>query len=444
MQAIGYIGQSDKNLDFLQHLAVRHRLSVLTSHARPPLVGGWMGVVEKAPTLVQQFNLFVRAALEWRLDLFVVTDETLQGISNLPTLLTYASTLPRLAHLQVGGTQVLQHYVPNLIKGWWSYQAMKQIGTLDGTLEMVPALHDWAKRAARRGLGCFSVPGPEEAPIPDLPSTAPPPGGGIAPDPTPDNPRRWQGRPGQSPWAYQVTVVIPHWGPDVRALKVAVEGWRKQSIPTFIQIIDTGSDLNVLRRIRSLERSNVEVHSCRWQGQAHRACFAGLAYEHAMADCRTPYLIVTHNDVFPLSRTVAEELRDQCTQQTPVVGYRMSPRRSPRYKTMVGTVMTCVRVQVMDRIRATWNQRWLQMIGCPDEPDWPDVEVPFNESLRFAGIEPKLLGDTIVGSRQQTPHFEHIGGYTTALLYAPAQRHQMEAWADEVITTAESRYASWR
>lgn len=442
MQAIGYIGQSDKNLEFLQHLAVRHRLLVLTPHACPPMVGCWMGVVETAATPIQQFNVFVRAALELKLDLFIVTDETMAGLSSLPTLLTYAATLPRLAHLQVGGTQVLQHYVPNLIKGWWSHQALKQIGTLDSTLDLVESLHDWAKRASRKGLGCFTVPGPEEyLPVP-LP-TAPPPRGGIAPDISPENPKRWLGK-NVSLWAYQMTVVIPHWGPDVRALKVAVEGWQKQSIPTFVQIVDTGSEARVLRRILSLEGPGVEVHSCRWQGLAHRACFAGLAYEHAMADCRTPHLITTHNDVFPLTRTVAEELRDQCTQQTSVVGYRMSPRRSPRYRTMVGSVLTCIRLQVMDRIRATWNQRWLQLIGCPDEPDWPDVEVPFNESLRFAGIEPKLLGDTIVGSRQQTPHFEHIGGYTTSLLYAPQQRHKMETWADEVITTAESRYASWR
>lgn len=449
MQILAYTGCSERNFQLLQCVAIKHRYLLLSSYSGVPLQNCLYQHCAYEDGPVKQFNVFARIAISMQAGLFVVDDSTVPQVVDLLNLVLYRAHKPRTGHLQYGPDVERahhgfhQHFYPGFYGGLWTAEGLDRVGLPDDTRSPLEASKDWAERASRMGWGCFQIwdQSTRNRPLLESPHQVVKSSVVTAPDRTSSHP--WLGSSNEI-WKSRLTVVIPHLGPDIRPLSVAVSCWLAQSIPVTVQIIDTGSDPQDLRRLRALETPTVEVHSLRWRGLPHRSCFAGLAYQLGYESCRTPYLLMTHNDVFPVASTVAEELVDRCQESSPVVGYRMSPRKTPRYRTMVGTVLTCFQVRAMDHIRLSFNHRWLQMVGCPEDVDWPDVEVPFNESLRFAGIAPELLGDTVVGVRQQTVHFDHIGGYTSAWIYHPERHQEMRKWADAATLEAERRCHAWR
>jgi len=379
-------------------------------------------------------------------DLAIV--QTFEQLQQIPLLMTIMSGLPRTAIIgpNPGIPEVEQCLTPNILGGIITEQAIKTIGRLDETTQDLASVsYDYAVRARRRGMICYVAPlGTTLSP--------PPPGGGrprvergwgeptekdrqlLAPDVDTTNPRRWEGPCGRRPWQYRCTVTFANLGDNLRLLNAVVASWRSQTVQPFMAIYDTGSPTNSIPDLLRLEAEDLELHLCRWRGHHHPSQFVSLATEHAMADCRTPYLIFTHNDVFPISTTIIEELLDQTSPECPVVGYEMSPRQNPRWKGMVSHTLTCVHVPTMDRLRVTWNLRWLKnVLGVQDEPGWPDTEVPFNECLRLAGITPKLIGHDENGKRQITPHFDHCRSYVSSALYLPDYHEKAKEWIEDAM-----------
>lgn len=410
-------------------------------------------------TLTEAANRGITAA---GCNCFLLNDSEADLLVNVPLLQLAAKTFPRLAAIhanrrQMGTNQVL--WVP-LFGSLYNYNVMRDIGGFDGTIRDISiAAQEWGQRVNNRGwssvitLGLDKVlfkkrldtevfASLEEIPILDERDKTL-----LAPVRNYKVRAPWEGPSLKKPWAYPITVSLSNYGANVRALQLAVDLWRCQTRRPFIEIRDTGTSTIHMRDLLGLEASDVEVHLSRWRGHREYYYFHALACEHAMVDCRSPYLLLTHNDIYPISQTIIEELLSLCNMDQPVVGYEMSPRMNKSYQGMVSSVLTIMHMETMDRLRATWNPRWLRvnkpaLLG--ESQGWPSAEVAFNVMLQSAGIKPKLIGKGQIRERHITPHFDHVTSYSTTSLYDPAYFLEAEAAMVDVLAAAEQRLAQWR
>jgi hypothetical protein len=155
-----------------------------------------------------------------------------------------------------------------------------------------------------------------------------------------------------------------------------------------------------------------------------------LVYNHGILDCRTRYLIFTHNDLVPISQTVVSDLISSCSEDIPVVGYESCP--FPNY---VGTQLTVACRPVLDQVRIRWE------MATP----YTWVEEGFNRCLGQAGITPRLIGREKQG-RVRTPHFDHVGRLVTTRVYFQDSLElvRVKADLDQVLEESEQRLQSWR
>jgi hypothetical protein len=248
--------------------------------------------------------------------------------------------------------------------------------------------------------------------------------------PQPELPRGWMGSVKKRPWHYRATVVIPHFGDDLRLLMNVIESWRLQTERPYILIYDTGTPPEHHESLRALASYDTEVHFCRWHGVRNIYDPVALAYNHGITDCRTRYIIFTHNDLVPISRTVVRDLISLSCEDTPVIGYECEVCPN-----LVGTQLTVAYMPVLDRIRVNWD------IVRSDIK----IEEGFNRHLKQAGVTVRFIGKEKSG-RAKTPHFDHIGGLVTAKLYLRSSIHltPIQSSLDTVLEETEARLQGWR
>jgi hypothetical protein len=269
---------------------------------------------------------------------------------------------------------------------------------------------------------------------------------------------KWQGSAAKRPWAYRVSVALPHLDtPD--ELEACVDLLRLQTERPYLIVVDTGSPPEVCERLERLRSEDLEVHFVRAHGYVHSSAPVTTAMDLAFALCRTPYLLATHTDVFARRRDWVAWMLAHCSEGRPVAGWEMSPRSaSAKWKGTVSHTSTIFYMPTMRRIGATWSvERWYERNGVPAHATvgWPDTESTMRDCLDGAGIVPLLLGpegnyrlDLGVASYIGDPtvwyeHARSIAG-TKAYCQGTHLRENALVYGGKALADARRRAADWK
>ncbi len=268
----------------------------------------------------------------------------------------------------------------------------------------------------------------------------------------------WQGRSAVKPNHFDVTVVIPHLNTP-RLLDLVVQMWRYQTIRPYFLVIDTGSDWQTCTELETkLRASDCEVHYIRAHAYRHSSQPVTSALDLAHTLCRTEYLFHTHSDVFPIRRDFLAFLREQTSTASPVVGWRMSPRTSPRgsvtrneWSRCVSHTATMIHMPTAHRARLTWAMEAYFARRPHERSDtvgWPDTESPFFLAMSEAGIEPVLLGEEPNFERHTIEAggiawAEHARSYTGAKLQGGLIEKKVSAYMLDAENEARERLKKW-
>lgn len=260
------------------------------------------------------------------------------------------------------------------------------------------------------------------------------------------------------PWDYKVTVAIPVMDAS-EAVDAIVQCYRAQTEKPFIVLVDTGSTPEELASLQALAGEDVEVHSLRLNGVRHPSDFPAMAMDLAFAVCRTEYLLATHADCFPMSKTCVADTLAQCSKDCPVVGYEITERPHSDWRGMVGHTFTMFHMPTMDDIGANWSMRRLvKTVPHPDgkqsehsinpatSPNWPDTELLINYQCRAAGIVPKIIGTEKNASRTSDGTIDHCRSWASATLYSSGSSYAEKAtgWLADGIEKARQRAKEWK
>lgn len=310
----------------------------------------------------------------------------------------------------------------------------------------------------------------------------------------------WQGAAEVKPWNHPVTAVIPCLDtPDELALVVRL--LLCQTVPVFVQIIDTGSTDENLTKVLGLRSDRVEVHSLRFVGVKHPSDFPAIAMDLAFSACQTEWMFATHADCFLKRQDVIEEFIKEATQTPyqvvfgghdcsvcrglgwnreaiglrgslakgyghtyvcyehrddplPAVGYRISPRSHDNWDTMVSHTATLFHMPSMLAIGAGWCQRrvclWRGIKDHrpdPDRANWPDTEILVNEVMWRHGMAARLIDQEAPVEenfhRNEDHRIDHCRTLTAGKLYSPAHYAKAREWAEDARQKAQERLALW-
>jgi len=259
---------------------------------------------------------------------------------------------------------------------------------------------------------------------------------------------KWEGRQKRKPWDYEVTVAIPHLN-TFDDLVLCIELLRAQSVSPYIMIVDTGSQPDIIRDLEALRGEDVEIHYIQANAYRHSSEPVTVALDLAQSLCRTKLLFHTHSDCFLRRRDLLETWARITNVNTPVVGYRMSPRDwvTREWEWMVGHTALMLYMPSIHRAGATWSyQRVHYGYGYPWmlASGWPDTEVAFNRALRDAGIAPVFMGHDLNGTRQINDDFDHCRSFPGSMIYGPEYHSQCKKWMEEAMSDGKDRLLSWK
>jgi hypothetical protein len=257
----------------------------------------------------------------------------------------------------------------------------------------------------------------------------------------------------------RVTVAIPHLDAEgVGPLAAALELWRLQSERPRLLVIDTGSPRPVLDALEGLRADDLSVSFIREHAWDHSSEPVSAAQDLSMVLVKTPYVLWTHSDVFPVRRDLVAYLLGLCDAGTPVAGYEMSPRADPRWRGTPSHTLTLGHLPTLRGGGVSWSiQRWYDTFGRPAQATvgWPDTESMFGESLRAAGLRVHLLTpENCPGARRETNFERHADGLIDHCRSYPGSRtngsggadyrRRAEAWMAEALAAVRDRAARWR
>lgn len=277
----------------------------------------------------------------------------------------------------------------------------------------------------------------------------------VAPRGTRGIPGAYRGRIVPRPWDYSVSACIPHCD-TIEPLRAAIATLRWQTVPPYIMVVDTGSPPSVRDELEQLRDADVEIHYVAGHGWVHSSEPVAVALDVAAACCRTEYLYHTHSDVFAMRPDWIAWLLDQCDEDTPVVGYQMSPREGTDM--WIGTAShtaTMLHMPTMRRIGASYSlQAWYDDRGLPTvrTSGWPDTESRLRDCLDAAGIFPRLIDQD--GTPGATPernycrttdsNVDHVRSYPSRSIYRMRGPGVTDADMADAIHQAYRRAAQWR
>jgi hypothetical protein len=255
----------------------------------------------------------------------------------------------------------------------------------------------------------------------------------------------WRGRLPKKPQDYRVTAAIPHLE-TIQPLKMCIEVLRAQTERPYIMIIDTGSSHETCAELEMLRAEDVEIHYLKAHGYMHASEPVTAALDTAQALCRTEILFHTHADCFLRRFDFLEKYSSICSNDCPVIGYRMSPREwaTDEWQWMVGHTATLLHMPTIHRLGATWSmQRMHEQFGYPWTSGcggWPDTETGFNNILREAGVTPYFIGDDENGKRQIDENIDHVRSYAGSYIYSRDNYHVKAApWMVDALKDARGR-----
>lgn len=258
------------------------------------------------------------------------------------------------------------------------------------------------------------------------------------------------GRLAKKPWEYAVTAAIPHLD-TIEPLKLCVELLRAQTERPYILIVDTGSPPDVLAELEAMRAEDLEIAYVPLHGYRHSSEPVTIALDLAHAACRTNLLFHTHSDCFLRRPDLLENWARICNANTPVVGYRMSPREwaTREWEWMVGHVALMCYMPSIHRAGATWSmQRMFHSYGYAWNYEgvggWPDTELAFNHAIRDAGIAPVFLGFEENHKRSVDDNIDHVRSFPGSKIYATGDYHERaRGWMMEALREGWERVALW-
>lgn len=260
---------------------------------------------------------------------------------------------------------------------------------------------------------------------------------------------------GSLPWKDKpVSVILPMLEYNV-TLDLVLEGIRRQTIPSVIYIIDTGS-VETTNRIAALRDKNTEVIQLRMQGWWHTSMPVAAALDAAWGIINTPYAFFTHDDCFLKKQTCLEELVELCSTHH-AVGHQITKREDPNWETNFGHTMFMLDVPWADRLGLSWNMRRFEAItGVSVDPlkckmGYPDTETMMNHVFREAGFVPSFSPETgrplFTGreanfTRNVDDWLDHCRSMTCAFYDAVYYKTCLD-WARSAMADAVERYKTW-
>lgn len=270
----------------------------------------------------------------------------------------------------------------------------------------------------------------------------------IAPLGTSDCEPCYKGRSKLKPWDYACTACIPHLD-TIEPLKMTIELLRYQTARPYILVIDTGSPTEVRDELELLRAEDVEIHFVAAHGWRASSEPVSVALDLSHALCRTEHLFQTHADVFMRRRDFLESLMRVTNPNTPVVGYRLSPREwaGREWEWMVGHTATMCYMPTLHRIGATWNfQRIFHAYGYKWQEcgGWPDTETGFNRCLRDHGIDPVFIGHDRNYERQIDDNIDHFRSFTGSKIYSGEYHEKALLWYADAMNEARARIEIWK
>lgn len=256
------------------------------------------------------------------------------------------------------------------------------------------------------------------------------------------------GRIKKKPWEYAVTAAIPHLD-TLEALQACIAVLRAQTERPYIMVIDTGSPCCVREQLEKMRAEDLEIHYISAHAWRHSSEPVTAALDLAQTLCRSKLLFHTHADCFLRRPDFIASLARVCNANTPVIGYRMSPRDwvTKEWQWMVGHTATMLYMPSIHRVGATWcYQRIHYGYGYPWRLDsgWPDTETAFNHALRDGGILPVFIGYDRNGERQIDDNIDHVRSYPGTKIYgASGRKKETQGWMESAIRDAMGRAKLW-
>jgi hypothetical protein len=270
----------------------------------------------------------------------------------------------------------------------------------------------------------------------------------VAPLGTSDVTPSYYGRARVKPWDYALTAAIPHLG-TIEPLKMAIELLRAQTARPFIMVVDTGSEPSECAQLERLRAEDIEIHYVRAHAYRSPSEPVTVALDLVHTLCRTEHVFHTHADCFLRRQDFLESVMRVTNCNTPVVGYRLSPRdwATDEWKWMVGHTATMCYLPTLHRIGATWSfQRIKHQWGYPWQitGGWPDTETGFNHCLRAAGIVPVFIGHDRNHERQVDDNIDHCRSYPCSKVYDDGYHSNARGWMEAALREGRARLVEWR
>lgn len=255
-----------------------------------------------------------------------------------------------------------------------------------------------------------------------------------------------------------VTINLPHHStPEL--LEATLPLWLAQTVPTVIDVVDTGSTRAVIDRVRTIcHRMNhehgerVRLHTIAPRTWRHMAEPVAIACEFSQLFADSERILFSHVDVFPRRRDLVEWLATQCTAEQPVVGYEISSRDHVQgrvaqlWRGMVGHTLTMTHAPTLRWHGITWDfERGISEFGLSPEDarNW-DTEITFNLALQAAGITPLLVGHDENYTHKVDQWHGHARSYPSATIFGADHAAKAAPWVAQEIHEAQERLQQWK
>jgi hypothetical protein len=276
--------------------------------------------------------------------------------------------------------------------------------------------------------------------------------------------RPWEGVITKKPWEYRVTAAIVHMDtPDL--LAIVLDVLREQTERPFLHVIDSGSleKNRVILEQMEYESDDLEVTYLRPRAWKFSSEPVSASMDCAFALCKTSFLYATHTDVFLKRRDHLEFLVSKCNEQTPAVGYQMSPRNCThdKWKNVLSHTSSMYHMPSMRKYGVSWSiQAAYDAINSSADDQvseaWPDTEVNVSLCMRRAGYTVRWLGDPeptvengsmlMIGTEPNVPYedtwLEHVRSTTIHNLYGSGGSSNNEK--KRLLLLAEAMYRARR
>ena len=266
--------------------------------------------------------------------------------------------------------------------------------------------------------------------------------------------RRWEG---SAPWRdVPVSVILPVIEYN-QTLNLVLEGLRRQTVPSVIYIIDTGSYLTT-DQITALRGPSTEVLHIRTQGWFHPSCAVAAALDAAWGCVNTPYAFFTHDDCFLKKQTTFEELIPLCDKHK-AAGHQITVREKSTTLLDFGHTFLMLNVKAMDQLPMSWSIRaYGHQTGVPTDPllckmGHPDTESMMNHQLHKAGLFPSFTptsaqtcftGTEENWKRNIDDWIDHCRSMTCGFLYANDHSQKAQQWVKLAMADATERMKQWK